>query len=586
MGDASGIIDASGTDWPTVTANFTKFFAADDKADFLAANSLYANANSCEFWAGAIGGYNNVNGLNLNLFNCLLNGSTTTLRSISTSPAFSLQWQNCTQIGGQLAIYRANSAWPITIRDSAFDGVNNSFSDSWPGQGTSCDYNARSQSPPWNLPSGMNDLSSISSFNWQGGPLGNFYLPSGSQIIDHDTSTTADKVGNTFSARGLYDFTTLAAFSVPGNPATEAREGTSPVDTGYHYVAVDANTNPICSDGSGIPDYWKDMYGLAVGVSDGLHGPNADPDGDGLSNLQEYQLGSDPLRPNSQNLVISGQTYKQILSPSLAATGKPFDIYYRPNPSAQWRRISGGIPGQKTFTFVHPNPASEGDYIFLDAEDTDGDGLSDGYEDWFTYTPGSGIQSHCAPRSVHLTCTNQPDSDFDTLFDGWKVAHGLNPMESGGSTDPNDPNYVLPGDTLNNYQKQTDYYAKVNNSQPNYADYDPLNITASPSVRPVVTIAQSAASAFNTTTFTISRDVGSTGSTASALTVYYAVGGELTYGKDYTLDPPPISANYPAFFSVQIPQNQTSVTVTITVTPGAVPANNLVVTLVPYGSVQ
>jgi hypothetical protein len=57
-------------------------------------------------------------------------------------------------------------------------------------------------------------------FNWQSGPLGNYYLPSDSLLIATG-NTTADQLG-------------LSAFTTQTN---QVPEGTALVDIGYHYMA-------------------------------------------------------------------------------------------------------------------------------------------------------------------------------------------------------------------------------------------------------------------------------------------------------------------------------------------------------------
>lgn len=65
---------------------------------------------------------------------------------------------------------------------------------------------------------------------------------------------------------------------------------------------------PADSDGNGMPDWWQIQYFGHLGVD-----PNADPDGDGMSNLQEYLAGTDPTDANSvlkfESAMLSGTNF-------------------------------------------------------------------------------------------------------------------------------------------------------------------------------------------------------------------------------------------------------------------------------------
>jgi type VI protein secretion system component Hcp len=63
------------------------------------------------------------------------------------------------------------------------------------------------------------------------------------------------------------------------------------------------------TDGDGMPDAWEGLYGLSVGTNDS----NIDLDGDGLINLHEFQLGTDPKSGTS--------FFKARLSPDPATPG-------------------------------------------------------------------------------------------------------------------------------------------------------------------------------------------------------------------------------------------------------------------------
>lgn len=117
----------------------------------------------------------------------------------------------------------------------------------------------------------------------------------------------------------------------------------------------------VDSDSNGLPDWWEIKYFGAIGQN-----PSADPDGDGLTNLQEYQRGTNP---------------------NLADTdGDGLSDGYEVNTS-------------------HTDPLNP---------DTDGDGLTDGYE-------------------VNTSLTNPlvADTDGDGFSDGVEVAKGTNPLSAG-----------------------------------------------------------------------------------------------------------------------------------------------------------
>ena len=71
-------------------------------------------------------------------------------------------------------------------------------------------------------------------------------------FISLASSPLIDKGNTNANLLGLYHYTTTT---------NEVKEANSIVDIGYHYVAVDANGNPLDSNGDGIPDYWQDANG-------------------------------------------------------------------------------------------------------------------------------------------------------------------------------------------------------------------------------------------------------------------------------------------------------------------------------------
>jgi type VI secretion system secreted protein Hcp len=96
------------------------------------------------------------------------------------------------------------------------------------------------------------------------------------------------------------------------------------------------------SDSDGMPDFWETGYGLSVAGNDA----NGDLDGDGLSNLQEFQLGTLPnsgtsfFRASLSPVPATVGTYQLTWN---SVVGKPYVIEWSPDlttPFATLRTVT------------------------------------------------------------------------------------------------------------------------------------------------------------------------------------------------------------------------------------------------------
>jgi hypothetical protein len=90
------------------------------------------------------------------------------------------------------------------------------------------------------------------------------------------------------AASGALTYTPAHGFSGTDSFTFHANDGQSdsPVATATLHVQAPADSNA-----NGLPDYWETYYGVSQ--------PDADPDGDGLSNLQEYLANTNPTNAAS-----------------------------------------------------------------------------------------------------------------------------------------------------------------------------------------------------------------------------------------------------------------------------------------------
>jgi hypothetical protein len=205
---------------------------------------LIVRANNSVMAGGNCGGYV----ISCYFTNCLMDNNQ--VGTVQGNAGNEIYLRNCTLHNGYFYGSRSR-AIPISVRDCAFDQVTlyNVF-DTYSTNSAITDYSYNAYTnaaDPFPSPAGASHDQASVSFNWQTGPLGIFYLPTNSVLIDAG-HTTADQVG-------LYHFTTQT---------NQVKETNSIVDIGYHYVALDTLGNPFDMDGDGIPDYLEDANGNGV----------------------------------------------------------------------------------------------------------------------------------------------------------------------------------------------------------------------------------------------------------------------------------------------------------------------------------
>ncbi|HRT09334.1 MAG TPA: hypothetical protein P5038_11095 [Candidatus Paceibacterota bacterium] len=213
---------------------------------------LVVRTADSQFWGGALGAYvtsyYHTNGLFVDAALWLEGGQADT----------TYQVRNCTFIGGQLSVNRWANPTPVSVRDCVFDGTRFPVTDSYAGNTalSDYDYNAFVLGAPHTTNTGPNDLFIAGGFDWRAGPLGGYYLPWGSSLVD--TGSLSDA-----ALAGLYHYTTTTNLA----GGAQQKELHSRVDRGFHYVALGADGRPLDSDGDGTPDYLEDANGNGLADS-------------------------------------------------------------------------------------------------------------------------------------------------------------------------------------------------------------------------------------------------------------------------------------------------------------------------------
>ena len=252
------------------------------------------------------------------------------------------------------------------------------------------------------------------------------------QILEHRDSVksvalVALMVLSTFASIQYGTFEALAATDQDGDGLTY----------GLEYL-MNTQPNDPDSDNDGLPDGWEWRYGLDPLSSTGGDGAVGDPDGDGMSNLQEYSY----LQPTSWDVASTSG----VLDNGVWWNGTvPVNNWDEEN-AMQYNRPGCGDSGndgtgsvilcdEDPVGNICTNGFDDDKDGFVDSADPDNDGDADCSSN---DDDGDGIEDEDVAGW---------DTDGDGMDDGWEAANGLNATNPNNADGPNgDPD----GDGLNN----------------------------------------------------------------------------------------------------------------------------------------
>jgi uncharacterized repeat protein (TIGR03803 family) len=250
---------------------------------------------------------------------------------------------------------------------------------------------------------------------------------------------------------------TLAAISVRGSITTK---------TVFDDLHIGLS-NPLFADGNnnGIEDAWE----IANGFILSNYNRSDDPDGDGLKNVEEYYLGTDPRTFDTDGDGLSDKQERDYsLNPLIPLGSDPLrlddpdgdglstarELQLGTEPNVFDSDGDGLNDGREVALGTNPlssdtdgDGKTDSDEVALGinplSPDTDGDGLTDSVEIKYGLDPRVPISNEplahldadsdgldTAEEARNGTDPQKPDTDSDGMPDLWEVQHGLPPTDA------------------------------------------------------------------------------------------------------------------------------------------------------------
>ena len=231
----------------------------------------------CQLWETWLSLYPGWSGMTVALTNNLLQGNSLYCdqKRYYGTATFSLTLFNNLFSGGVFSCHYNDPSVAWTIRDNFFDRVTVSAGGSYNTANSNNGYHLATA-----LPGGSANRTVTVTPNYQTGSLGQFYYPA-TGSAGTITYELTDRGSRTVSTARLFHHTTRTA---------QSSKDTSTVDIGFHYAATGSGGAPTDVDNDGLADWIEDVNGDGSTTGETFRFNNADSNGNGLGDLQEYEL--------------------------------------------------------------------------------------------------------------------------------------------------------------------------------------------------------------------------------------------------------------------------------------------------------